>query len=353
MSSLAEQLMAGPRGRRVCLQAARFADERAAHAGWGLDFELDPSPGKGWLTLDGSQPPPQPIAPLMRAQLSALSDVATISEHAIHLALEDAVDSARYWQAPDGTEVLASRAELGIEIRRFAEIIEGAETTRWWAEPIDVPQFEVRLGGWSDGVVVPSAAESLESWHEELVREERRAALDRPTDPTANYGGTWWSYPPHQVRITCSAHNGVPTGLYLVEDGYGETIATAHRVSGAGRVLEIDSGVVWAGLCCEHPLEVTASKRHDWYRTTGLADTRWIMPDWASVAQEYDAVHLQVGAYLAASGTAIEVEPGVHSVIAGWAPGDTFWLTDVVEVEPRGRIFVKDQGDDLWHAEEE
>ena len=77
------------------------------------------------------------------------------------------------------------------------------------------------------------------------------------------------------------------------------------------------------------------------------------MPDWASVANDYDAVHLQVGAYLAASGTAVEVEPGVHSVIAGWAPGDTYWLTDVVDIEPEGRVFVKNQGDDLWHAEED
>lgn len=98
---------------------------------------------------------------------------------------------------------------------------------------------------------------------------------------------------------------------------------------------------------------MTNLMRGSWYWSSGLVATDWVMPDWAAVAVEYDAVHLVVSTYLSVGGTAIEVEPGVHSVIAGWAPGDTYWLTDVVEVEPQGRVFVKDRDDDLWHPEEE
>lgn len=76
---------------------------------------------------------------------------------------------------------------------------------------------------------------------------------------------------------------------------------------------------------------MTGEVRHDWFRTTGRAGT-WLIPDWAAVADAYDAVHLQVGAYLAAVGTAIDVPAdsgfeGAASVIAGWDPDETFWFT--------------------------
>ncbi|TWS22329.1 hypothetical protein FK268_20205 [Tsukamurella sputi] len=168
------------------------------------------------------------------------------------------------------------------------------------------------------------------------------------------YMSGWWSAPPFGLVRTCPAPEGEPSGLFLVEDGFGQQAAAVYSSTATEpSVFEIASGEAWAALCRDHPLDVTAVRGGDWLVTTALADTRWVMPDWASVAREYDAVHLQVGAYLAASGTAIEVEPGVHSVIAGWAPGDTYWLTDVVETEPVGRIFVKNRDDDLWHPTEE
>ncbi len=72
---------------------------------------------------------------------------------------------------------------------------------------------------------------------------------------------------------------------------------------------------------------MTAQKRHDWYRTTGR-DGRWVMPDWSRVAEMYGGVHLTVTGYLAAAGTAIDVDDDAASVIAGWAPDETHWLTD-------------------------
>jgi hypothetical protein len=287
----------------------------------------------------------------VRALAAALTGVAAIDGHWIHLALESTVDGAMYWQEP--WSIQASLPEVSGELGRIAGIIAAASIARWWIDSTGPGQYQVRMDGWSDDVVRPSASEALPTWLDAARQEEVTAARERPSDPTARFSAYWWSRPPHALPTSCSEQNGVPTGLYLVEDGFGEVRARAHAVWAMGRVYEIDSAQAWAQLCERHPLVVTASKRHDWYRTTGLAETRWVMPDWASVAHEYDAVHLQVGAYLAASGTAIEVEPGVHSVIAGWAPGDTYWLTDVVEVDPVGRIFVKDQDDDLWHPTEE
>ena len=55
-----------------------------------------------------------------------------------------------------------------------------------------------------------------------------------------------------------------------------------------GRVLEIRCAEDWLRLCRAHPLEVSASRRHDWYRTTGMVGP-WVIPDWSTVAQEADA----------------------------------------------------------------
>jgi len=40
-----------------------------------------------------------------------------------------------------------------------------------------------------------------------------------------------------------------------------------------------------------------------------------------------------VAGYLAAAGTAITVDADTASVIAGWAPDDTYWLTDTVNLD--------------------
>lgn len=72
-------------------------------------------------------------------------------------------------------------------------------------------------------------------------------------------------------------------------------------------------------------LDVTRAAGRSWRLATGRR-ARWVLPDWVRVALEYDAVHLQPGAYLAAAGTAIEVGGGAASVIGGWDPHVTYWF---------------------------
>ncbi|WP_238072578.1 hypothetical protein [Rhodococcus zopfii] len=75
-----------------------------------------------------------------------------------------------------------------------------------------------------------------------------------------------------------------------------------------------------------YPLAVPASRRSDWYEATGQ-HLNWYLPDWATVAVDYDAVHLTVLGYLTTPGLAIPLtaHPGA-SVLAGWDPDATFWL---------------------------
>jgi hypothetical protein len=113
--------------------------------------------------------------------------------------------------------------------------------------------------------------------------------------------------------------------------------------------LEIRTPADWTSLCSEFPLDVTASRRHDWFRTTGR-DGRWVIPDWERVAEEWDAVHLTVLGYLSGAGRALPVSPDTATVIAGWDPDSTLWLTDVArEWEGPRQSWHRAPHDQSWH----
>ena len=57
--------------------------------------------------------------------------------------------------------------------------------------------------------------------------------------------------------------------------------------------------------------------------------------DFAAVAADYDAVHLSVAGYLTIAGRALSVNDG-HTVLAGWDPDQTFWLTEVLAASGPG-----------------
>ncbi len=342
MLTLAEQLVAGPRGRALCVFAGLPA---AAWSNlWDLELEPDMGGAVPWYRAAQDHALTDSQYQSVRTLRLALTEPDVLDAAAVRGALEHTVENAVYWQEPRDEELVGSIPELVAPLHTIAQSIEALPEVDWWTAPYSAVQHQVRFLPFDEVAAVESPATEILA---DAFRS--RGPSERP-----GYMSGWWSAPPFGLVRSCPAPGGEPSGLFLVEDGFGQQRASVHvATSSRPRVLEIDSGESWAELCRGHRLDVTKDRSGAWFVTTGLAETRWVMPDWRSVGEEYDAVHLQVGAYLAASGTAIEVEPGVHSVIAGWAPGETFWLTDVVEVEPHGRIFVKDRDDDLWHAEEE
>ena len=59
-----------------------------------------------------------------------------------------------------------------------------------------------------------------------------------------------------------------------------------------------------------------------------------MLPDWAAVSADYDAVHLTVLAYLSTAGRALACRGGA-TVLGGWEPDVTYWLTDQLsQAEP-------------------
>ena len=84
-------------------------------------------------------------------------------------------------------------------------------------------------------------------------------------------------------------------GLVLVEDGLGQRTARCWPLAPrpGSRIYEISSTEGWTELVGRYPIDVSKFRLHDWWRTTGWAG-RWLIPDFAAVAADYDAVHLSV-----------------------------------------------------------
>ncbi|MBM7415561.1 MULTISPECIES: hypothetical protein [Nocardiaceae] len=367
--SAVEALLAGPRGRRLLLEYALLAEQHSgAHSEDSLhtavflaSYHLDVDLGSGVVMFG-------PGADEARRTVVTADDVAyrlsrvqlpKVTATALRSALALSVDFARYWQPPDGQDVLAATESVRTELRRIAEHVAASPHTQWWwTGLVTTDQWMVGWenpdAGFPDDSSAPSTAELLRDYAVRTVEQEERAARERPTDPSAAYGGQWWSCPPTRSS-TRLLSDGTPSELWFVEDGMGWERAVSRRlhVPEGVRVYEVDGAQAWAELCRRFPVTVTAQKRHDWYNTTGR-DGRWVMPDWQLVAEHYDGVHLTVGGYLVAAGTAIGVDDDTASVIAGWAPDETYWLTDAATSDSgSARVWLCDNNGEhpVWTEE--
>ncbi len=290
----------------------------------------DLDPGKGtsrvFATASTDGFPDQPPRPSLTDVITALTslDPKRAGAEIIDRALAHAVDTSRPWQEPDGEDVLASLPEVTAALAPLAEHVMTASSTQWWSHGRQVEQWAVDWRPADDPAPLPrNPAQALSAWARGAHAEEVRAVNERPLDPRANWSGTWWSFP----QGTLHTVGRVPLGLNLIEDSFGWEHATVIPVRGAGRTHEVRTEDDWVSLCREYPLDVTASRRHDWFRCTGH-DGAWVIPDWERVAKRWDAVHLTVLGYLGGANRALRVDAMASTVLAGWNPDTTIWLTD-------------------------
>ena len=354
----AETLLDGPRGRRLVLEwvvgrgdhdpACRRLRQVLFDAAYGQGRDRGHaisivSYGSGGSRLEHSTTTPSAVAVV----LDDLPDAPPPTPGELRSALRASVDSARYWQDPDGEDHVVADPAVRRALRRFAAVLLDSSAAAGWSD--DVRRSEQVTVRWFEGDDEPAetpavdprtAREVLGAWRMATIEDDLRARRERPTDPTANWSGTWWSKPPTQLtRSTGLRVDGRPLGVELVEDRFSWTAAEVRSgtVPGGLRVLEVRSADDWAALCRAHPLDVTGEKRHDWYHTTGRV-SRWVMPDWSAVAREVDGVHLTLEGYLRCAGRAIDVglagalAGDAASVIAGWNPDETVWFSDAVTV---------------------
>jgi hypothetical protein len=331
-----EDLLVGPRGRKLCFEVVT-AD--------GLSRSSSPSPGWQaiWLGIGSAE------APHLATELAGLvadTDLAAIasadSEPGLLEHLAGPVGYAAYWQEPDEIDHALDDEQMAQILAPVARAISESAAARWWSSPIDVgrQQYAQFLTPDADmdlpEPALTGARESLARWHAYIIADEERAA-SRPEDPSAPYSGYWWSTPSLSglVSTTRSLPGLGATRLVLVEDamGWEQTRCWPLQPQSDVRVYEMSGPQDWVDLVGRYPLDVSKSRRHDWFRVTARAGS-WLIPDFTAVAGDFDAVHLTVGGYLTTAGRALPVpgrDDGWATMLAGWDPDQTYWLADVLE----------------------
>jgi hypothetical protein len=335
----AAELLSGPRGRRLC---------------WSL---LDAGDDPRWDRVrDGAMA--GSLARLIDelAASVTLTDLDSIAaetdELALLAALVQPVETAMYWQQPDDDDQALADQAVQEALLPVAQAVVAAPAGQWWPTPAagDRQHYVEWLGEHDYSPALTGAASELAAWHSAIVEDER-SARKRPKDPSASWSGYWWSTPaPSRLPSTTRSIPGIgAVGLALVEDGLGWRQARCWPMEprADARIFEISGPDQWTHLVGRYPMNVSNSRRHDWWRATGRTG-KWLIPDFSAVASDYDAVHVTVAGYLATAGRALPVDDA-HTVLAGWGPDQTFWLTEVLTSSGPATAWVElDDGPFGW-----
>jgi hypothetical protein len=255
--------------------------------------------------------------------------------------MERTLSNAMGWQEPDGEDLIAARPAIIAALRPVADALLLAPGAAWWTAPVDrlalryVSRFDRHDKKWLPADPIPGdTTERLVRWRKNEIQTTTRDRKARPDDPTAAYSGSWWSAPNHSRLISTTRPLSRLGAIELVwhEDSMGETDALLWPMvtTRPSRVYEVNGPEDWVNLVRQYPLDVTSSRRHDWYRVTGR-DGRWLIPDYAAVATEWDAVHLSVAGYLTTATRHLPIDDRASTVLTGWDPDQTWWLTDVLQ----------------------
>jgi hypothetical protein len=336
----AGDLLAGPRGRELCARLAgmgvREMRERLtpsqsvplvrAHGRAAVSPRARPElPGED----DEEEPPP-----------SVPSDLG--DPLAVIPALADVAEDACYWGGYPGPGPLEDPAVLA-GLRPVAGLLAGSAGCRWWWSGLDrAAQRYVQWTARDDAAPdLGSAAGMLRDADAHAGADERGMSADRRLPAGSGVSGPWWTCPP----VLSTTRRPGRLGAVLLagrEDGFGDTDAVLWplAVTGPARVLEIDGPQAWQRLVAAYPRPATATYRHTWAWTGWDGD--WVVPCWLAVARDWDGVHLSVAGYLATAGRALPVGTA-RTLLGGWNPDETYWLTDVLS--PGGPASV-------WHNDD-
>lgn len=337
-ADLAAALLSGPRGRRLCLEvsgvepATLLARLSAPPPGTRTSIRWQDSRSYPDRVLDRA-------ARQIERRWAGSGQRPVVAADDLFAALDVAVAFAAYWEPPDEDDAAATAPQVREALLLVAgAVAEHGVSARWRRTVALTGQHHV---GWRDRGGGPAQPPALTGAAERLAR-FRSAARARAE------GSLWWSAPAAYGLVTTTATfaGDIPSGLVFVEDALGWTRArtTPLRARSPCRVLEITGPPDWVALVERFPLDVTPSRQRSWQPATGL-DGPWFVPDWSAVAQVCDGVHLTTWGYLTTAGRALPVHGG-QTMLAGWDPDTTYWLTDCLELAGTPRSWVRAEGAD-------
>lgn len=312
------------------------------------------SPSDAAAPGSGQGQPPHPrvrAADVVAAQVAAeAGNLSELAECDDQLALLQAFAAVMLPGAIEtaATPYLAAAVE---SLRPAADALARAPATQWWWEPPERGS-QRWLGGGGQPARGAALTAALRAQDEAGAEEEDRAARDRPWPPNRDtvYSGTWWSPPLGGGVFTSTGPVGplpaVEAGCELDGAGQERFELWDVAISSGARIWNITSPDDWGRLVARYPRDVTASRRHDWFRFTGR-DGRWLLPDWPRAAGDWDGVHLSIAGYISATGPAIPAGDAA-TVLAGWGPDQTLWLNDVFTSVDRAGTWTGTPGPDAF-----
>lgn len=260
-----------------------------------------------------------PATRVTKNPLAGLSFSAdTFSVDDLNSAMQVSVDTARYLQAPDSFDRVCLEPQILETLNSLAKALWDHPVITRWSTAYDSRDLHFVC---SDNMG--------------LRREKIQQGLSmQDLKGTLHSKDHWWSAPPYPALVT-SGYSTLPYPSLLSwqEDEVDSSLKHTRRIKvlKSARVFEIKTATDWLELCTRFPQPVSNHLHSQWKATTGLSRD-WVIPQWHLVSYEYDAICMSPLAYLALAGEPFDMEdgetPGSATMIAGFGPGETVWLTN-------------------------
>lgn len=215
---------------------------------------------------------------------------------------------AEQWQPLREALILAENS-----ISQIADVIAARSDLAWWWGGIATQ--EQRWLGESDDAT-PGLASTPET------------PIEPPNDAQRSW---WWVTPVRRdlLRTTRGPIGPYPCVASVCRSGYesaqpDQLETWAVQIPPAVNIYEVLCAEDWVSLVERYPRPCVDGRNSEWTRWTG-SEGPWLLPDWDSVARDFDGVHVSLAGYLGGAFRALSVGDA-KTVLVGWNPDETLWL---------------------------
>lgn len=245
------------------------------------------------------------------------------------------------WDAPSLATYAAEQSVTGNQfLAVFREIVDGYPmgTKKDW-DAVDVWLIEHKRGlaDWANEVLIQSSI----SWISDPFQRETQIGFSSQwayvTGPHCQDNVTpgkgdfsrWWVAPDCRM-FTFAELPATFSERSPILDDYWVAVPNEHlspyEISSELKVREVLDRNDWVTLVEQFPEPTPKFLTYNW----ASGDRVLVWPDWKRLREHYDGVYLSPLAYLQLAYARIDLGPKSFTTLAGWHPGATIWLNEVV-----------------------